>query len=295
MLSKLFLISLPNIMLNIVLFALILFAFSCSEKDNPVTNNYSSTGKSALLVFVENNDGLINSDSEIAFQFNKPQMLEIFSDLYGINVSQMDGMNLNDIIENFGEDWQINHIKDFAIGHYDTILTFKNNSASLKNLYENLNYFNDNQFNIDMVFCLHGNKEIVAFYDDELNIDEFSNYIKSNNIKLRMLYQTCCYAGSAMSSWEKSGIPAINGAIGLNNITIFSPGFFMEEWVKGLSFENAVNNAFQRDILMIHTYNNLVPVDEYILNQQNLFNSKQIIGGSDTKIKISDYLIPIQN
>lgn len=287
-----------NIFLNVRFFLIIkilalmslLITAGCSENTNPITINYEANGKSALLIFVENNDGLINGDSEMEFQLFKPQMLQIFSELYSIEISKMEGMNLNDIIENFGEDWQINHIKNFAVGHYDTILTFRNEEASTKNLYKNLNYFNSNGYNIDAVFCLHGSKDIVAFYFDYLEIQEFADYIKSNNIKLRMLYQTCCYAGYAMPIWEKSGVPAINGAIGVNKITIFSPGFFMEEWVKGETFENAVKIAFNRDIQMIHKYNNLVPVDEFILNENNLSESEQKISGSDKRVKISNYL-----
>lgn len=105
-----------------------------------------------------------------------------------------------------------------------------------------------------------------------------------------MLYQTCCYAGKSLTKWEKTGLRAVNGSIGLNNITIFSPGFFMEEWVNGATFENAVHTAFERDIAEIMSYNNIVPVTQYILTKENLAESKQYVAGSNKRIKFRNYL-----
>ncbi len=267
-----------------------LLAFACSENSSPVRNEYSDTGKSALLIFVENNDGLINSEFEFAFQFYKEPLLEIFAELYGIPKTDMQGMNLNDIIETYGEVWQINHIKKFAEGHYDTILAFRNESATYRNMIAQLTNLNAESYTIDMVFCLHGNEKFVAFYDDYCYIDAFASFAVTNKLNLRMLYQTCCYAGKALSKWERSGLLAVNGAIGLNNITLFSPGFFMEEWVNGATFENAVHDAFDRDIAEIISYNNRVPVVQYILTKENLSASKQYVAGADKRIRIKNYL-----
>lgn len=274
----------------IIIVVISLFAFACSENSSPVKNEYSDAGKSALLIFVENNDGIINSDFEFAFQLYKEPLLDIFAEIYGISKSDMNDMHLNDIIETYGETWQINHIKQFAVGHYDTILTFRNESATYRNMIAYLTELNSMSNTVDVVFCLHGNEEYVAFYDDDCYIDVFANFAVMNKLNLRMLYQTSCYAGKVLSKWQKSGLKAVNGAIGLNNITLFSPGFFMEEWVNGATFEDAVHRAFERDIAKITSYEDKVPVVQYILTKENLAESKQYVAGADKRIKIKNYL-----
>ena len=280
-----------SILWNVALVFMLLIITGCTEDSSPVASNkYTDEGKSALIIIVENNDGLLNSDSELYFQMYKFEMLSIFTEIFKVPIAKMIGMNLNQIIENFGETWQINHIKESAVQYYDTIITMRNETATLENFNNYLTSFSNSGYTIDLVFCLHGNEDIVAFYEDDLYIQQFANYIKSNKINLRMLYQTCCYAGQALSKWESSGICAVNGAVGLNNITLFSPGYFMEEWVNGTAFDDAVSNSFQRDIDKIGSYNDRIPSKQYILTQENINNSIQKVAGSNIKITKSNYL-----
>jgi len=289
-LMKTFLRNAVIIKIVFLLIVAILFV-SCGEDSNPSKSDFQTEGKSALIIVVENNDGLLNSNSELAFEMYKSPMLDIFTELFGVEKSKMTGMSLNTIIETYGETWQINHIKGFATGHYDQIISMRNEEVTEQNLKNKLSELSSQGYTLDMVFCLHGNENIVSFYNHQfIDIEEFALFIKSSKINLRMLYQTCCTAGPALPKWEKSGVYGINGAVGINNITLFSPGFFMEEWVKGKDFEEAVKNSFQRDIDTLSTYNGKVPVSDYILTSENISKSKQLVGGTNKKVKISNFL-----
>lgn len=277
--------------LYILCLILLSISFGCSDDSNPTNNFYTESGKKALIIAVENNDGLLSGDFAYAFEFYKPQMLEIFSDIFGIEKSKMAGLSLNSIIETYGEPWQINDIINHTNSKYDTIIAFRNEQVTEANLKNNLYKLTIENYTIDMVFCLHGSETNISMYNfQNLNISNFTKYIYENKIRLRALYQTCCYAGLALNDWGSSGVYAINGAIGKNMITLFSPGYFIDEWVSGASFDNSVKNAFSRDIQKIKTYSNLVPIDQYLLTDKNISESKQYNAGKDISIRFSDLL-----
>lgn len=274
----------------LLIIPIIWLSAGCSEDSNPVIT-YTPTGKSALIVAVENNDGLLYSEDKTLFQTFKSKMLPILSEIFGVPESAMADMSLNSIIETYGEPWQISEITKYAKGKYDTIITMHNETANLSNLKQYLEGFSSGGYTIDMVFCLHGNNNCFTMYNHEVcDISSFASYIKSHNIRLRALYQTCCNAGEALNKWASSGIYAVNGAVGINSVTLFSPGYFMEEWVNGASFEDAVNKAYQRDIDKIGTYNDRIPVKTYLLTPDNLKESISIFAGRDRSIKINQYL-----
>ncbi|MCX7735967.1 MAG: hypothetical protein N2319_04580 [Candidatus Kapabacteria bacterium] len=264
--------------------------FSCSEKSSPI--NYLIDGKTALVIVVENNDGLLSTANDPVYQFYKYQLLSIFSELFQVPLSEINNLTINEIIETYGEDWQINEIKKHAVGIYDTIIALQDEAANLINLQNILINLNQVKYNIDMVFCLHGTSEIFVLNNsDYCDIQQFANFIRNNKINLRMLYQTCCDAGQALNKWASSGIYAVNGAVSTNHITLFSPGFFMEEWVNGATFEQAVKNAFNRDIEKIGSYNDRVPVKTYLLTESNIKNSVSLFGGKDKNIRFSNKIV----
>jgi hypothetical protein len=87
-------------------------------------------------------------------------------------------MSLNQIIENYGEPWQISQIKNYAGSHYDTIVTLRNEDATENNLKSYLEKFAASNLTIDIVFCLHGSENVISFYNHETcNIVDFSNYV----------------------------------------------------------------------------------------------------------------------
>lgn len=257
-----------------------LWLCACSEETgNPVLPAYRDNAKTALVILVENNDGLIGGIYETAFNNYHNETLKIFSELFDVPFDTIEKMTLNDIIENYGEDWQINSIREAGKDYYDTIIAYRNEQCTEMNFKNTLLSLSEQDYVIDMVFCLHGSKSTFSLYDKSCSVAEFTGYLKKNNIRIRALYQTCCYGSYVIGEWQKFGIHALNGSAGLNSITMFSPAYFVEEWTKGNTFEKSVYTAYNKEIETVKSYNKYIPVIEYILTGENLLESRQSIGG----------------
>ncbi len=264
---------------------ILIFLSACSDdSSSPSLPDYTSTGKTALVILVENNDGVIDGIYSLGYNNYRTETLDIFSELFNIPVEAMDTMSLNQIIETYGEDWQIRSIAEAGKAYYDTIIGYRNEKCSEEMLKSTLNNLSKDSYTIDMVFCLHGTETSFSLYDRSCNVSDFTYYLNINSISIRALYQTCCFGSGMIDDWQSYGIHAVNGSVGKNSITMFSPAYFIEEWTKGKTFEKAVYAAYNREIEKIRSYRDRIPVIEYILTNENLEDSKQKVGGINKSI-----------
>ena len=65
---------------------------------------------------------------------------------------------------------------------------------------------------------------------------------------------------------------------------MFSPSFFIKEWTSGKTYLQAVLSAFELEKEKLKSYNDVLPIMNYILTDENLQDSKQYIGGKDYNI-----------
>lgn len=262
---------------------ILIFAFSCSDSDNPVGNQYITDQPVALIVVVENLDGLEGSYLEAGYEIYKEDVIPIFSDMFNVPQDSINDLSLNDIIEIYGEKWQIDEISSYAENYYNEVHTFTDNHATEQNLKDILIQLNSAGYAIDMVFCLHGSEYEFCLYDKDVVVQNFADFLNINQINIRSLYQTCCYGAFTISDWEDAGIYAVNGASGYNQMTLFSPKYFLENWINGMSYEEAVFRAYEEEIAKIESYSNMLPILDYI-NIEDDEGSVQNIGGSNPEI-----------
>lgn len=255
---------------------------SCSESSSnlPQKNSiqFTESGDAGLIIVVETKF-LQSAYTEIMFQVYKEEVLEILSDMLGVEKSKMENMTLSEIIEEFGEEWQIEEIKKTADKYYKEVVVLTDSSATGNNFLDNIKQLSDKGLYIDVIFSLHGSEHSVAFSEQSWLISNITNFIKDNGYHVRALYQTCCYGYYHFDEWETAGICAINGSKGANGINIFSPVYFIEEWTSGKAFNDAVKSAFDREIEKLKTYNDILPIEEFFLGEQTLNDSKQYTGG----------------
>lgn len=252
---------------------------SCENNEAPTVESYKPNPKPALVIAVENNDGLLTGDYASVFQMYKSIVLPVLSDVFQVPIDSMKDMSLNDIIETFGEEWQLNEIAKAGNGYYQKIVKLSDESASKSNFEQTLKSLSDDGYDIDMVWCLHGNSSAFSLNDGLVEITDLTAFLKQNDIKIRALYQTCCYASKTFLWWNNYGIEAINGAEGLNSITMFSPAYFIKEWTSGKPFDQAVQSAYNMEIEKLKSYNSQLPVMSYVLTPSTLADSKQYISG----------------
>jgi hypothetical protein len=276
---------------SIVIFLLLIFIVSCSE-DSTVQPNLKPDLKdqpTALIVVTENNL-LINPSLNLAYTFIKDDVLNVLSDIFKVEKSNMENMTLAEIIEIYGEDWQNEEIRKVANKYYDEVIILTDAEATGNNLLNNIQIVAGKGMYIDLIFSLHaGSDRYISFSDRRYHINEITNWLKQRNIFIRSLYQTCCYGSYYFNDWKDINTIAINGAFRANDIAIFSPIYFLEEWINGASFNDAVNIAYNRDIEKLKTYNDVLPINDLMLTDEILKNSKQLTSGINDNLKISEY------
>jgi hypothetical protein len=266
---------------------LVVILFSCTENSNVPEKEKL---KPALIIAVENSDGLLNSEYDSYIQQYNDEFKQIFSDLFGIDNNDIHGKSLNDIIEIYGEEWQINSIVEASQSKYDTIITLTDEEVDFADFVNISKELSESGYFIDLVFCLHGYETGILFGYDDINISEFVNIIDKNNIHIRSLYQTCCYAKHHLDDWESIGVKAVNGASGENVITMFSPQYFMQNWTNGDNFEHSVMKAKEMEIEKLRSFETIIPEISLLTDFVSLDGSEQFFSGKDVKLKWHEFL-----
>jgi hypothetical protein len=274
-----------KINLFIIVLVTVFIAISCSNNNEPVdNNNYKTEGKKVLVGIVENAD-IMGFGDEIAFSAYKPYILPIFSNIFGVPQSEMQDKSLAYIIENYAEEYQLRSLKEAAAKGYNLFVGLTDGTANKASIFDSLKILQNEGYCIDMVMCLHANSKVIRFNDASYNITDVTSEIASLGIKIRAIYQTCCVSKPHIDYWKNIGVEAVNGADGNNSITMFSPVYFVEEWINGKTFEDAGFTAYNREIEKLRSYDSpTVPINAYFLNSETLKGSKQNVGGLNPQL-----------
>jgi hypothetical protein len=284
--------------MKIYLLLLVLITLaSCSENSNsPAKSDIKMTDSSeAGLIIVVESIFLQSQYTEVIFQLYKPKMLEILSDMFSVDKSLIENMTMSEIIEEYGEDWQISELKKIANKFYKNVVILTDSTATRINFVNAIDNMARNGQYVDIVLSLHGSKSSIVFSDGSWDVYQLNSWLQARHQHIRSLNQTCCYAYYHFHAWKATDICAINGAIGNNGINIFSPIYFLEEWTAGKPFNEAISLAFTREIEKLKTYNNILPIEEYFLDQNQLSESKQFTGGLYDKLLWKEFPIDFKN
>lgn len=273
---------------------LILSLFFNSCEDNPAQNlknpDYVSDGKAALVMVVENSDLANQQMEEIAFSSYPNETRQIFSEVFGVAIDSLYNKDLNQILNQYGEPWQIAEIQKAGKGYYQKIIALTDEDATAYNLIEELELLRDEGYNIDLVFSLHGNTSIIKFVDASVPINSFTNTLKEKGIAIRVLYQTNCKSAKPLDNWINIGVAGCNGTIENNYLTIFAPINFVKSWVGGSSYYEAVQYAYNEEIATLRSFNDKLPLLDYITSSNFLSGSLPIISGRFPNITKTEYI-----
>jgi hypothetical protein len=270
-----------------------LLHFSCAE-DNSTNSGkriYLESGKAALVLVVENSDRANQQIEDIAFNTYPAETLQIFSDIFSVTYDSLYGKDLNTILDQYGEPWQIERTINNTGDYYDRIVVLTDSTATKDNLVSELSQLSDENYNIDMVFSLHGSQTNIVFFDKSEPIAELTIQLEELDIPIRVLYQTNCKSADALSLWNRVGVAGCNGTIENNYLTIFAPSHFIYNWVNGKSYHESVQAAYDNEIEQLKSYNDILPILDYITQGNYLYGSLPILSGSDLTITIDDYIL----
>lgn len=272
---------------------LALLFFSCKEENStvPSDNGYFSSGKTALVMVVENSDRANEQIEDLAFETYPSETLQIFSDIFSVPFDSLYGKDLNAILDQYGEPWQIETIIDNTNGYYDEIIVLTDSTATKEKLKEELQKLASKNYNIDMVFSLHGSQTNIVFADESIPVDEVTKELQDLDVPIRVLYQTNCKSANTIGLWNRLGVVACNGTVDNNYLTIFAPANFIKHWVSGKSYYESVEGAYNNEIATLKSYNNILPVLDYITQGNYLAGSLPIYSGKDLTITKDDFIV----
>ena len=264
------------------------FIISACSNDDPATAPPSlavfARGDAALIVVVENSDGERGSALEAAFELRREQTLQVLAGILGIDTAAMRGMMLNEILENYGEPWMIRELAGVAGGKYVAVRSFSDESARASVFLDTLRALSRRGFIVDVIFDLHSDGGTVLFSDGRCSVSSLAQAVRDEGLRMRSLYQTCCYGGAAIATWKNAGVTAVSGAAGVNSITLYSPIAFLKNWTGGETFRAAVDHAFQQELDTLRSYAPVFPEILWLMTDDNLTASRQICGGAKPDI-----------
>ena len=268
--------------------ALLLFGLldsSCGRK----TSVDGVVEKTALVMVVENNGWLGDQTISSYFDLFRPAITEIFADIFGIEQSAMDGMSLTEIIDVYGEAWQINEINTIASRRYERVVALTDDEASFDNFLSHLSALSAEGYRIDVILNLHSTDYNVRFSDGSHDIEEMTGALKNSSIEIRALYQTCCYGSEMIGDWDEYAISAVNGSFKTNSLVMYSPIYFIDLWTQGLPFSDAVQNARTMEIDKIRSYEKDFSLIKMMITDDVLEESGQLLGGVDSTLLWEDF------
>jgi hypothetical protein len=277
----------------ISILAVLLFITSCEEKStqNQDRTEYISEGKAALVMVVENSDRANQQIEDIAFNSYPSETRQIFSEVFEVPIDSLLNKDLNQILDQYGEPWQIAEINKVAQDYYLKTIDLTDQYANAEYLIQQLDLLSKEEYNIDLVFSLHGTSTNIQFVNESVPIKEFTETLSQKNIKVRVLYQTNCKSAKALDNWTNIGVAGCNGTIENNYLTIFAPINFVKSWVGGHSYYDAVKYAYDEEIIALKSYNDVLPILDYITSGNYLSGSYPVISGTYFNITKEDYLI----
>jgi hypothetical protein len=271
---------------------LILLVIGACTNDGGLTApkfEYSTEGKAALVIVVENSKNTNRDFQDIAFTSYKAEMISIFSDIFAVPEDSLANKTLDQILEQYGEPWQLESIRKEASDYYTKIISLTDSTANVPNLIDSLKLLNNLGYTVDMVFSLHGNAFGISFQQGDYPISKFTSELKEAGIKLRILYQTNCYSSYELGKWSDAELEACNGTTGQNLLTIFAPMNFVKAWTAGKSYKEAVEFAYNEELRILGTYNDRLPLLDYIINGNYILGSTPIFMGRNIYVTKDNY------
>ena len=158
------------------------------------------------------------------------------------------------IAEDFGEEWIISDVEDKADGHYADYTSLTDDQATFDNFISTIEGYSDDGYLVDVLIDLHGTSGgDILFFDDSYAVAFITEQIQSRSLNVSVVYQTVCYGSDMTDEWDAIGIHAVNGSVGENMYVTFAPGAFMEIWISGTSYDEAVQQARIEDMTEMET------------------------------------------
>ena len=213
----------------------------------------------------------------------------LFSYIFKVDKKDLNNKSLPEIFDIYGEDYLANRFKNVA-KDYGKIVILSDEKASYNNFKRVLTDLDNEGKTIDILLDLHGGRDSIYFYNQEISKHSIG-YDKDFNLNKKSLnigyvYQTICYGEENMEIWLKLGAKVVGGSKGINNFVILAPERFLYLWAHGKTYYNAVNGGFNFEVFVQKTIGKFLPETIFSMKEDYLESSRMIfIGEKDYKLE----------
>lgn len=240
--------------------------------------------KRALIVLVESAFMLVPED--IRFYENNKEISQIaLSLVFGVKKSELENKDILEIVDIYGEPFVAKLILKSAKGYGKTVFLTDEDATSDK-LISSIVKLSQEGYLVDIVLNTHGGETFLVFSNGYVDLSSLYSQLVNKDIRLGFVYQTACYGSNQLGKWQKIGAQVVNGSKDINSYPIFAPDVFMKSWVKGDTFEKAVNDGYRIEILIWKIAGKIVPdIQEWVTPEKNSSSEMIILGNKNLTIK----------
>jgi hypothetical protein len=267
---------------------IVLFVFSGCSKEDPAGPGIPPVSfEKALIVVLENNDmfpAILYSLYPVIKSTVDPKLAELF----GVPIDSLKSKDITQIVGIYGQDWLIRRIVQ-AASKYESVTMLTRTTSTLNDFMAALRIQKSHGRVIDVLLDLHANENGVCFQQDPIPIHQLTDSVKNAGIRIRALYQTCCYSSNHLSAWSETGIVAVCGSVMENSLTVFAPVVFLELFTSGTPYKTAVERAYAQDLDSMKVYDAKLGLSGFLLpSQQQIDDSRQVIAGTNPFTTFND-------
>jgi hypothetical protein len=260
----------------ITLLFLLLILFGYKKIVNYKRQVYLS--KRALIIFVEN--ASILTPEDIQFYENNIEISQkILSLVFQVKKSELENMDILEIIDRYGEPFMANIVLKQAVGYGETIF-LTDETAALEDLVESIERLSGKGYVVDLILNVHGGGTSYVFNEGSTTSRQVYSHLTDKDINLGFVYQTACYGSQQLTLWEDLGAEVASGSRGINSFPIFAPAVFIRSWANGHPFEKAVNLGYKMEISVWRIVSKFVSDTGKWITPENISSSKMLFGGN---------------
>lgn len=273
----------------LLIFILIVFLFIGALRHFLIERKFTKSLENRTLLIVIENNFMLLPEIEKDYEEHKNLVDTLFSHIFKVDKKDLNNKSLPEILDIYGEDYLANRFKNVA-KDYGKIVVLSDEKASFDNFKRVLIDLDDEGKIIDILLDLHGGRDNIYFYNQE--ISKYSiGYDKDFNLSQKSLnigyvYQTICYGKENMEIWLKLGARVVGGSKGINNFVILAPERFLYLWTHGKTYYNAVNGGFNFEVFIQKTIGRFLPETIFSMEEDYLESSRMIfIGEKDYRLE----------
>jgi hypothetical protein len=210
---------------------------------------------------------------------NREKILPVISELFRVNEEELGKSDATEIIDKYGDAWLGRQLLSEANG-YGTKVLLSHDKASLQEVKNEITNLNKQGYVLDIIFLAHTNSEVVFLNNQTISYEEMYRELNPITLNLGFVYLAAGYGPAQVEMWKNLGATAVCGPAVINDLPIIAPGEFLKEWVKGASYEQAVNYGTAREIKFWKTVSQVMPEAKIFLSEEAISGSRMIFGGN---------------